>query len=57
MFVFGCIRFTALKHTIDADGKTMQFITIVQIVLLCYILHTLLFCKKFYSDIDLIVPD
>ena len=34
MFVFGCIHFTALKYTIDADGKSMQFITIGQIVLL-----------------------
>jgi len=34
MFVFGCIDFTALKYTIDADGKSMQFITIGQIVLL-----------------------
>ena len=34
MFVFGCIRLTALKYTIDADGKSMQFITIGQIVLL-----------------------
>jgi len=31
---FGCIHFTALKYTIDADGKSMQFITIGQIVLL-----------------------
>ena len=34
MFVFGCIRLTALKYTIDADEKSMQFIAIVQIVLL-----------------------
>ena len=34
MFVFDCIHFTALKYTIDADGKSMQFITISQIVLL-----------------------
>ena len=34
MFVFVCIHFTALKYTIDANGKSMQFITIGQIVLL-----------------------
>ena len=33
MFVFGCIQFIALQYTIDADGKSLQFITIVQVVL------------------------
>ena len=39
MFVLGCIRFIALKYTIDADGKSMLFITIVQIVLLLYLAY------------------
>ena len=34
MFVFGFIRFITLKYTIDTDGKSIQFITIIQIVLL-----------------------
>ena len=34
MFVFGCMQFIALQYTIDADGKLMQFIAIVQMVLL-----------------------
>ena len=34
MLVFLMHTFIALKYSIDADGKSMQFITIVQIVLL-----------------------